>query len=117
MLKTLKNINQINQDMLAFVKVIHCLYNYLLQQLTYIIYIFHLKFLFTINALFKSLKYQLYLSQFSVRKIYEISPPLSKNHIKKTKTTTTTSSILMEILVSLFNNSDEASSLYIFTIF
>ena len=55
MLKTLKNINQINQDMLAFVKVIHCLYNYLLQQLTYIIYIFHLKFLFTINALFKSL--------------------------------------------------------------
>lgn len=115
MLKTLKNINQINQDMLAFVKVIHCLYNYLLQQLTYIIYIFHLKFLFTINALFKSLKYKLYLSQFSVRKIYEISPPLSKNHIKKTKTTT--ASILMEILVSLFNNGDEASSLYIFTIF
>lgn len=79
MLKTLKNINQINQDMLAFVKVIHCLYNYLLQQLTYIIY----RFFFTINALFKSLKYQLYLSPFSVRKIYEISPPLSKNHIKK----------------------------------
>lgn len=97
--------------MLAFVKVIHCLYDYLLQQLTYIIY----RFFFTINALFKSLKYQLYLSPFSVRKIYEISPPLSKNHIKKTKTTT--ASILMEILVSLFNNGDEASSLYIFTIF
>lgn len=79
MLKTLKNINQINQDMLAFVKVIHCLYDYLLQQLTYIIY----RFFFTINALFKSLKYQLYLSPFSVQKIYEISPPLSKNHIKK----------------------------------